>query len=298
MDEKKDISETKKDYSLPVSIVFASILIFAGFIYSTGSGSVTDKNAVTKKTDTKDNVIVSATSEILWGDIGARMIEAGVIDNKKLTELYATKGGISDSDAQLLGSDKDKKLIIDKNNAGFALNLLWALGLGNKSPILEQGPMTDSRYGDPGQFASTGGWSLANGGTMNHYGKHSFISLTKEQWDMVERVSKNIYRPCCNNATYFPDCNHGMAMLGLLELVASRGVTEDQMYTVALQANALWFPNEYFVINKYLQSQDASLTTADPKEILGNNYSSASGYSRISTLVPKEQNSGGGSCGA
>ena len=59
---------------------------------------------------------------------------------------------------------------------------------------------------------------------MNHYSMHRFIVLTPEQQALVEKVSKGIYRPCCGNSVYFPDCNHGMAMLGLLELMASQGV--------------------------------------------------------------------------
>jgi hypothetical protein len=46
------------------------------------------------------------------------------------------------------------------------------------------------------------------------------IPLTAEQQALVEEVAAEIYRPCCNNSTLFPDCNHGMAMLGFLELLA------------------------------------------------------------------------------
>ena len=40
---------------------------------------------------------------------------------------------------------------------------------------------------------------------------------------MENKIAKGIYRPCCNNSTYFPDCNHGMAMLGLLVPSLTRG---------------------------------------------------------------------------
>ena len=65
---------------------------------------------------------------------------------------------------------------------------------------------------------------MAKGDAMEHYSKHALIALTAEEQDLVNRVSLNIYRPCCNNPTYFPDCNHGMAMLGLLELMAAQGL--------------------------------------------------------------------------
>lgn len=171
------------------------------------------------------------------------------------------------------------------------LNLLWALGLSNKNAILEQGPMADPRYGDPGRFASTGGWTLARGNTMDHYSKHSFVMLTEKQQELVERVSKNIYRPCCNNSTYFPDCNHGMAMLGLLELMASQGASEEEMYKVALQVNSYWFPDTYITIATYMKSKGVDWNAADSKEVLGYNYSSAVGYRQIlnQVIVPEKR---------
>ncbi|KKS78635.1 MAG: hypothetical protein UV53_C0029G0001, partial [Candidatus Azambacteria bacterium GW2011_GWE1_42_9] len=123
------------------------------------------------------------------------------------------------------------------------------------------------------------------------------ITLTPEQRALVERVSKNIYRPCCNNSTYFPDCNHGMAMLGLLELMASQGIGEDEMYKTALQVNLFWFPDQYATIAKYLESKGKKFQDADAKEILGVNYSSGSGYAKVESALPREQNQGGGSCG-
>ena len=177
-----------------------------------------------------------------WGNLGAQMVEAGVIEKEKFESLYAQRGGLSEADQKLLSGSNNRNLVITQENSGVMLNLLWAFGLGNKNPILENGPMVDSRYGGAGNFASTGGWTLAKGNVMDHYNRHSFVTLTEEQQALVERVAKNIYRPCCNNSTYFPDCNHGMAMLGLLELMASQGVSEQDMYKVALQVNTLWFP--------------------------------------------------------
>ena len=48
-----------------------------------------------------------------------------------------------------------------------------------------------------------------------------------------ERAAPFVYRPCCDNATHFPDCNHGMAMLGLLELMAAQGASEEEMFAAA-----------------------------------------------------------------
>ena len=153
-----------------------------------------------------------------------------------------------------------------------------------------------AQYGDMGNFASTGGWTLAKEGAMDHYSRHKFFNLTPEQQKLVERVSKNIYRPCCDNPTHFPDCNHGMAMLGLLELMASQGISEQEMYEAALQVNALWFLEEYSTIARYLASKNQTLWAADPKEILGRDYSSASGFRRVASLVPQVKSQGGSGC--
>jgi len=177
-----------------------------------------------------------------WGNLGVKMVEAGVIDEEKFENLYSARGGLSPEARKLLTDSDNGELVINSKNSGVMLNMLWALGLGNKNPILESGPMMDPKYGGAGNFASTGGWTLAKGGAMDHYSMHSFMTLTNEQQTLIEKVSKSIFRPCCKNSTYFPDCNHGMAMLGLLELMASQGASEAEMNKKALEVNTLWFP--------------------------------------------------------
>ena len=162
------------------------------------------------------------------GDIGAKLIETGVIDPMQMAVFH---------------QDRDGKIVITKENAGHLLNLLWAVGLANKNPILEdKTEMMNPVYGGAGNFASTGGWTLAKGSAMDHYGKHMLIPLTGEQQSLVDRVSRGIYRPCCGNSTHFPDCNHGMALLGLLEMMASQGVSEQDMNDTARAVNDYWFP--------------------------------------------------------
>jgi len=170
--------------------------------------------------------VVSTGVVIPWGDLSAKLVEAGVVDETKFRELSQLQGNI----------------VMNEGNAHVMLNGLWAFGLANKNDILEHGPMMDRKYGGAGNFASTGGWTLAQGSAMDHYSMHKMITLTPEQQKKVENTSKNIFRPCCKNSTYFPDCNHGMAMLGLLELLAKQGATEEELYQVAEKANTLWFP--------------------------------------------------------
>jgi hypothetical protein len=229
------------------------------------------------------------------GNIGAQMIKTGVIDKNKFEKLYDQRGGLTEADKKLLYDVKNKNFVITPKNSGIALNMLWAFGLANKNPILENGPMMN---GNVENFASTGGWTLAQGEAMDHYSMHSFVKLNGEQQILVERVAKNIYRPCCNNSTYFPDCNHGMAMLGLLQIMASQGASEVDMYKTALEVNTLWFPSQYEAIKTFVVSQDVDWNTVDPKTILGADYSSASGYQKVLSQIQPQQQKGGASCGA
>ena len=232
-----------------------------------------------------------------WGNLGRQMVDNGVIDADAFEAIYAQRGGLSVVEQALLYGEGNGKLKINKQNAGAILNLLWAFGLSNKNPILEEGPMQNPKYGGADRFASTGGWTLAKGDAMDHYSRHPFITLTTEQQALVEEVSKNIYRPCCDNSTYFPDCNHGMAMLGLLELMAAQGADEAEMYKVALQVNSYWFPSTYLTIAKYFEERGVTWDEVSPKEILGSAYSGASGYRQILAQVEPPESSAGPSCG-
>lgn len=228
-------NNTKEEGSVHIGIFVLTIAAASYLAYSAGQG--------TQKTNPppqKEIEGVSFSIPVNWGDLGVKMVSVGVIDPEKFEAIYAKRGGLTEEEKQILYGQDNKNLKMTEKNAGFLLNMLWALGLGNKNDILESGPM--SQYGDPGRFASTGGWILAKGDPMDHYSRHRFIVLTDEQQKLVERVSKNVYRPCCSNSTYFPDCNHGMAMLALLELMASQGVSEKEMYKVAEKVNSYWFP--------------------------------------------------------
>ena len=296
--EKEEILIPKKDrdYLLPASIVIAALIISGSWLYGgkQNSGLSTDYSAPEEKVLPPEGV----TLPVIWRDLGMQLVEDGVIDKEKFLALYGDRGGLQESDKSLLEQRNSGKIVITPFNANFLLNLFWALGLGNKNEILERGEMTDKRYGGKADnFASTGGWTLAVGKPMDHYSHHSMISLTSEQQSLVESVSKNIYRPCCGNSVHFPDCNHGMAMLGLLELMASQGVSEKDMYKFALQVNAYWFPDTYLTIAKYLEVQGSSWQKSDPKELLGANYSSGAGYQKILNQVAPPTQKGGGSCG-
>lgn len=263
----------------------------------TGRGATT---AVSSPAQLQESVIPAAgvVLPITWGDLGAKLVETGTIDPAKLEALYKDRGGFPAEYRKLIEKNANDKIVITGQNSGYLLNLLWALGLANKNPILEdRNKMMNPAYGGAGNFASTGGWTLANGDAMEHYNMHALVLLTDEQQTLVNRVSRNIYRPCCGNSTHFPDCNHGMAMLGLLELMASQGVSEQNMYKTALAVNSFWFPETYLTIAAYMQEKGVAWKDVSPQEMLSAKYSSNAGYAKVSSQVTQPpQGQGGGGC--
>lgn len=230
------------------------------------------------------------------GNLGKRMVESGVIDREKFLALYVRNPKLKKEAEELLDGDNKKPLQITPENSGLLLNYLWALGLGNSNPILQM-EMMDPRYGGAGNFASTGGWTLAKGNAMNHYSQHQFFTLTEREQALVDKISRGIYRPCCGNSAHFPDCNHGMAMLGFLELMASQGASEEDMWKAALAVNSYWFPDTFMTIATYMKNKGVEWQGVNPQEVLGINYSSASGYQKMLSQMKTQQLKGGVSCG-
>lgn len=273
-----------------------SILILGGVLYL-GWGNmqaVTPSIAHDLNVFTKDRIVLP----IVWGDYGKKLTENGTIDKELFVKLYESRGGITPEMRQILEGTNNGKLVMTPENAGFLLNVLWGYGLANESQALTKGPMMET--GEPGYFASTGGWTLGKGDALDHYAKHKLTPLTEAQEALVKNVAENIYRPCCGNSTYFPDCNHGMALLGLIELMAVNGVSEEDMYKVALQVQAMWFQSNYRELERYFEWKKIDLATLSPKEILGKQYSSGPGFYDTVKDLPPDPNAPkrSASCGA
>lgn len=237
-----------------------------------------------------------------YNDLGPKMLNIGVIDLDKFKGVYDnSEQSLTAEQLDILTKGSNEKIKITRENSYFLLNFFWAVGLTNNTKILTQGDM--SKYEDAGNFASTGGWSLSKESAMNYYSKNALISLTQEQEDLVSRVSSNIYRPCCDNPTSFPDCNHGMALLGVLELMASQGASEKEMYNTAKYINAFWFPQNYYDLAKYFMAKESkSFSKVDGKIILGKDFSSATGYMNTKKWLTEkgiieEPSNEGSSCG-
>lgn len=306
---------TKLNKVLPLILLPLLLLTFfgGGVIVGYKMASKNPITSVQEKANGSDNNTVAETvkdvlppngfqSKISFGDSIIKLEENGVIDKKKMEALYKNRGGMPTELKDLLENPSNKPIVINRDNAQFLINLLWPLGIANKNTTL-----TESEAGKPeyiNDLAATGGWNLGaskNGG--DYYNKFEIIKLAPEQDAMVKRMAHNIFRPCCGNSTDMPDCNHGAAMLGLLQLGASQGLSEEELYREALQFNAFWFPENYAKMAiVFKQLQDKSWKDLDPKTLLGINYSSGAGYSKNVALPFSQisgntsQGSGGGSC--
>ena len=220
-------------------------------------------------------------------DVLKKLVEAGAIDKRKYAE-----------EAKYLDADPESNMQINEANAHFMVNTLWALGLVNKSKVLDGGLMKTS--GTPtGNFASTGGWTLGAKGPMELYSSEIIIPLNDFQQDLVKQIAENVFRPCCGNSTAFPDCNHGMAALGYIEWAVYNGLSESQIYKDLLAFNSFWFPQNYVEMAAHFDKQGVKWDKIDAKIALSKDYSSSQGAPRIKQSVqgvPGWQSQGGG-CG-
>src|SRR3989344_3584416 len=253
-------NKLEKVLSLPISIIIAGAMLAGAWMYNTKVKipenqqkiNALSEKAQIQKSALEEKVLPTEGVElpVTWGDLGKKLVSSGVIDEEKFKTLYTSRGQFTENKEKLLLGDNNGKIKINEDNAGYILNLFWALGLSNANPIL------------------------------------------------VDKVSRGIYRPCCGNSTHFPDCNHGMAMLGLLELMASQGASEQDMWKAALAVNSYWFPDTYLTIAAYMQNKGVAWKDVQPQEMLGNSYSSAQGYASIAAQIVQPQGQqGGGGCG-
>lgn len=225
----------------------------------------------------------SYTIPVSFGDIGPQLLAAGAIDYDRFVQLYAEAGQpLTGQQLDILTQGSDAPVVLDSENAYFLLNFLWALGLTNANPLLTEGPMMQDGAERAGNFASTGGWTLGVKPPMVLYASTPILKLTPEQQARLEEVAQAVYRPCCNNPTAFPDCNHGMAMLALLELMAAQDATVDEMFMAAKYANAFWFPRQTLEVTAFFKNaRGLDFDQVDAQEFVGVDFFSGTGFQAV-----------------
>lgn len=240
-------------------------------------------------------------SRITLGDSIVKLVGYGVIDRKKFLAVYQGRGGLPAELEGVLDHPLHKSILLTRQNANYYVNLLWPLGLSNYMSSNRLSPINGKSLFN---LASTGGWDLGkeeNGGA--YFNRFSVVALTPEQEALVTKIAENAYRPCCNNSTFYQDCNHGSALLGLLELGAAQGLSEDELWREALAYNSFWFPHNYLQTALYFKAvRGIDWEDADPREIIGKSFSTISGWSanvegEVKRLGLLPQDGGSLSCG-
>jgi hypothetical protein len=218
-------------------------------------------------------------SRISLQDSVVELIEAGVIDRQKFETLYEQRGGLPQELKEVLGKPADEPILLTQENANYYLNLLWPLGLAQYMEQNKKSPIAGPTLFN---FASTGGWTLGkekNGGA--YFNQFTIVALTPEQEELVVRTAEKTFRPCCNNSTFFQDCNHGSALLGLFILGAAQNLAEDELFKEALTFNSFWFPQNYIQTALYFKVvKGTDWENVDPKEVLSKDFSSLSGWQK------------------
>lgn len=301
--------KSKKTASMLTVFLVLDALVLGAIASYYFSQKAFDRRLAKIEAQQPENLVKEATAKVLpaegyttklkWGDLAKRLVEAGAIDPAKYQQIYSSKTNGADQ-LSLLEGESDQAISINENNAYFVVNTLWALGLTQKSQVLDEGPMKTSGT-DTGNFASTGGWTLGKKAAMELYSSLELISLTDNQQALVQKIAANVFRPCCGNSVAFPDCNHGMAALGYIELAVAGGLSEEQIYQDLLAFNSFWFPDTYVEMAVYFQQQEGkSWDKVDAKTALSKEYSSAAGAQKIKQAVQAVPGlkSQGGSCGA
>lgn len=271
-----------------------------GISSTTASQSENHTSAMIHQINPSDGYTIPA----IFGNVGPQMLAAGAIDLNQFTEIYKQAGKpLTDKQMTLLTKGSNAKIVMDQENAYFLLNFFWALGLTNQNRVLTEGPMMADGKEQVRNFASTGGWTIGTKSPTELYASTLILSLTDEQQARLVEVASSVYRPCCNNPTHFPDCNHGMAMLGLLELMASQNASVDEMFAAAKYVTAFWYPQQMLeVATVFKATQNVDFAQADARQVVSNTYSSGSGYKAVhqwlaSNGLLEQAPSNGGGCG-
>ena len=256
-----------------------------------------------------------------WGDSVHKLVETGALNISNLSIiLNSSKQPLTPVEGDILNGTYNGYIQFNSTNAEFVQLVLWSLGINNNNTIINEGPIINAsipyadqinsnaslnqkvtpQYVASHYFASTGGYGPLG---KLQLGELNIISLTSQQQALMYDVATHSYRPCCDNPTAFPDCNHGAAALGLVELLASQGANETQMFDAIRYFYQYQFPPQYAEIAAYFDSQGGNYSQVNSSEVMGFGFSSYSGFSNVNQYLLKngilQQPSGSGaSCGA
>ncbi|EKS9800597.1 MULTISPECIES: hypothetical protein [Burkholderia] len=231
-------------------------------------------------------------TRVAFGDAIHRLVAAGVIVPDKYRAVIGAKARLPDWVEHLFVGPSSSPIVFSAENAPYLLHLLWPLGLATRARFNEHSPMRTVRLPS---FASTGGWTLgqASNGYV-YFDRIDTMRLTPAQEAIALEVATNTYRPCCDNSTFYQDCNHGSALLGMIELAASQGASADLVFRIARVANSYWFTSQYAMTSMvFTHLRQQAWHTVSPRLVLGQDYSSLSGWQRnVADVLERKKVSG------
>lgn len=216
---------------------------------------------------------------VKWDNSARILVNNGALNLSFINYLLNASGQpLTNYELKILNGTEAGNLTINSSTGLFTLYVLWAIGINNKNPIINNGPLMNYG-GNPYQLASTGGYGPLG---KLQLGNLTILQFNNTQQRVIESVASNVYRPCCNNPALFPDCNHGAAQLGLIELMVSQGSNETKIYNALKEFSSFYFPSQYIEMAVFFNvTQGKAWNQVDAKQILGYNNSSASGYYAI-----------------
>ena len=256
-----------------------------------------------------------------WGDSIRKLVETGALNLSNISIiLNNSKQPLTPVEMKILNGTYNGYIQFNSTNAEFVQLVLWSLGINNNDTIINKGqiinasvPYADQinsnaslkqkvtpQYVASHYFASTGGYGPLG---KLQLGGLNIISLTSQQQTLMYDVATHSYRPCCDNPTAFPDCNHGAAALGLIELLASQNANQSQMFSALEYFYQYQFPQQYTEIAAYFDSRGENYSRVNSSEVMSFSFSSYSGFSNVNQYLIKngilQQPTGSGaSCGA
>lgn len=241
-------------------------------------------------------------SRIALKDSIVRLVRHEVISREKFLALQEYNGKMPQELSRVLDEPSAKPIRLTRENASYYVNLLWPVGLSNRMEANKESPVAGP---DLPRFASTAGWTLGKEpeGSV-FFNRYPIVELKPEEAALAVRAAKSTYRPCCNNSTFFQDCNHGSALFGILQLGASQGLSEKQLYREALAFNSFWFPDYYIRTALYFNVlRKTDWRDVDAKTVMGPDFSAGGPWQQniqvaleaFPNLIPPP--TGGANCG-
>ena len=142
-------NEKNNPYAISLAIVIAGAMFAGAWLYNAQNppnkiASAENQTAIAANLSVSELEkavlpLAGVVLPVVWGDLGAKLVSVGAIDEKRFQALYDERGQFTAEYKNLLGGNNTGQLKITRDNAGYLLNLFWALGLASKNPILDSG---------------------------------------------------------------------------------------------------------------------------------------------------------------